>query len=88
MFNENTSVISANIVADCVNYIFEDDEENQQIKITIQQVKEIDLKNVKAVVFYEIDSNGNKVTYLAKNFTNGITEDTIPNFYIYPVFTD
>lgn len=84
MFNENTSAISANIVADDIEYSFEDDYINQQIKITFENL-DIDFSKVKSVVFYEIDSNNDKVSYLAKNFKNGL-KNGLPNLYIYPVF--
>lgn len=86
IFDENTSVISANVVVDNVVYFLEEDSNNQQIIISFDDL-DIDFSKVKSLVFYEIDSDGNKVSYLAKNFKNGLT-DSIPNLYIYPVFAD
>ncbi len=86
MFNENTNVISTQWLADKINYSF--DEEDGNLVVKISTPIDVDLSEVKSVVFYEIDSTGSKVSYLAKNFKNGITGDSIPNLYIYPVFND
>ena len=65
-----------------------EDKEKEQLEIRIKTPKGIDLKNVKAVVFYEIDNEDFKVSYLAKNFKNGIQQKEIPSLYIYPVFME
>lgn len=88
MFNENTNVISANILADQVQYSFVEDYQTKQLKIDFQVPSGVNLKNVKSLVFYEIDENLDKVSYLAKNFKNGISGDSIPAFYVYPVFSN
>ena len=88
MFNENTNVIAANIVADNVSYDLIEDYELGHLKIQFTTPAEIDLSNVKSIVFYELDDESNKVSYLAKNFKNGISGNVIPAFYIYPVFSD
>ncbi|MBQ8443783.1 MAG: hypothetical protein IJX25_00305 [Clostridia bacterium] len=86
MFNENTSVIPSEILADKVTYYLNDNYEKQRIEIVFDLPENTDLAKVKSLIFYEIDSEGNKVSYLAKNFPNGVG-DCLPIFYIYPVFT-
>ena len=84
MFDENTSVIAANVLCDFVTYSIIEDNQNQRITIQFAQPTDINLKQVKSIVFYEIDADENKITYLAKNFSNGIEGLEIPNLYIYP----
>lgn len=85
-FNENTTVIAANVLADNVQYTLLEDSEKEQLEIRIIKPSGVDLTKVKAVVFYEIDNGGYKISYLAKNFKNGIQQENIPSLYIYPVF--
>ncbi len=85
-FNENTTAIKGNVLADRVAYELIEDKEREQVEIRIKKPIDIDLTKVKAVVFYETDNGGYKVSYLAKNFKNGIQQEEIPSLYIYPVF--
>lgn len=87
MFNDSFSNISAFIIADNVNYELVENYNDNCLEIKIS-TPNIDLSKVKSVLFYEIDDKNNKVSYLAKNFKNGIKGDSIPTFYIYPVFND
>lgn len=87
MFDENTSVIAANVIADNISYEFVEDYANNVLEIKFTTPSGIDLTKIKSIVFYEIDNEQNKVTYLAKNFTTGIQE-ALPSFYIYPVFNE
>lgn len=88
MFNENTSVIPAEVLADDVTYELVEDDTNNQLTIQFTTPTGVDTSKIKSIVFYEKDDEGNKVSYLAKNFKNGITGDSIPNLYIYPVYND
>lgn len=92
MFNENTSVIPAFVLADNVGYTISALENNSGLQVVIDTPPNIDLTKVKAAVFYELVSElgkpDYKVSYLAKNFKNGITENNVPTLYIYPVFND
>lgn len=85
-FNENTTAIKGNVLADKVTYELIEDKEKEQLEIRITKPSGIELSKVKAVVFYEIDNGGYKVSYLAKSFKNGIQQEEIPSLYIYPVF--
>ena len=88
MFDENTSVISGTILDEDISYSITKDAQNNFIKITFTTPTDIQLSNVKSLIFYEIDNDNNRVSYLAKNFKNGISGESIPAFYIYPVFND
>ena len=87
MFNENANVIPAIVLADKIEYSLVENDLKDQLEVRFNTPDSIDLRKVKSIVFYEIDNDNNKITYLAKNFKNGLT-DAIPNLYIYPAFTD
>jgi len=87
MFDENTTVISATVLLDNVEYDLIENSENGILEVSFETPEDVELSSIKSVVFYEIDSSGNKVSYLAKNFKNGLV-DSIPSFFIYPVFND
>ena len=86
MFDENTNTVAADIILDNVNFEFVFDD-NEQIIIKFNTDSNINYSEVKSVVFFEEDSEGNRVSYIAKNFKSGLI-DKVPNFYIYPVFND
>ncbi len=85
MFNENVAVIPATVLADNVAYSFVEDYTKGYLKIQLTKPPNLDATKVKSIVFYEVDSQNNKVAYLAKNFKNGLV-DNLPSFFIYPVF--
>ena len=87
MFDENTNTVAADIILDDVNFEFVFDEDDEQIIIKFSMDLNINYSEVKSVVFFEEDSKGNRVSYIAKNFKTGLI-DKVPNFYIYPVFND
>lgn len=87
MFDENTNTVAADIILDDVNFEFVFDEDDEQIIIKFNMDLNINYSEVKSVVFFEEDSKGNRVSYIAKNFKTGLI-DKVPNFYIYPVFND
>ena len=87
MFDENTNTIPADILLDKVNFEIVFDDEHEQIIIQFNTNSNINYAEVKSIVFYEEDSEGNRVSYIAKNFKNGL-DDKVPNLYIYPVFND
>lgn len=87
MFNDSFSNISSFIIADNINYELVENYVDNCLEIKFN-TSDIDLTKVKSVLFYEIDNDNNKVSYLAKNFKNGISGESIPTFYIYPVFND
>lgn len=86
-FNENTNIIAQNILADKIAYELVEDEENMQIEIRFPLISDMDISKCKSIVFYEINKDGDRVTYLAKNFKNGLV-DKIPSLYLYPVFNE
>lgn len=87
MFDENATIIDGDIIADNVVYNITENYINNRIEISFNGLT-ADLTKVKSLIFYEIDADNNRVSYLAKNFKNGISGESIPTFYIYPVFND
>ena len=87
MFDENATIIDGDIIADDVVYNITENNIKNQIEISFNDLT-VDLSKVKSLIFYEIDDKKNRISYLAKNFKNGISGDSIPTFYIYPVFND
>ena len=88
MFDENTSIINGAILKDDVGYDLIENYQDGCLEINISTPMDLQLSSVKSVIFYEKDDVGNRVSYLAKNFKNGISGENIPTFYIYPVFND
>ena len=86
MFNENADIIDASVLKDNLGYKFIENQEKQQIEIVFDEPAGIDVSKVKALVFYDVDKDGNKVSYLAKNFIYPVTK--LPKLFIYPVFND
>ena len=87
MFDENATIIDGDIIADNVAYTITENYVDNRIEISFNGLS-ADLTKVKSLIFYEIDDEKNRVSYLAKNFKNGISGESIPTFYIYPVFND
>lgn len=88
MFDENTSVISGTVLKDNISYNLLENYQDGYLEIKFTTPSDIQLESIKSIVFYEIDDENNRVSYLAKNFKNGISGESIPTFYIYPVFND
>ena len=86
MFNENTSIISAIVLADKVQYSLVENYEKEQLEIHFTTPENLDVSKVKSIVFYEIDSDNNKVSYIAKNIKESL--EALPDFFIYPVYND
>lgn len=87
MFDENTNTVAADIILDNVDFEIDVNDSKEQIVIRFNVSDNMDYAKIKSIVFYEEDADKNRVSYLAKNFKNGLTTE-IPNLYIYPVFTD
>ena len=86
VFDSNMNTTSANILADNLTYSLTDDVDNNQIKIHITKPVDLDITEVKSIVFYDLTDN-ERVSYIAKNFKYQLT-DEFPDFYIYPVYND
>ena len=86
MFNENANIIPATVLADNVSYNLIEDNENNQITIEFENILNLDYSKVKSIIFYDVDENNSKISYLAKNFKNGLTKQT--KIYIYPIFNE
>lgn len=88
MFDENASIIDGTILADNLTYNLIENYTDNCIEISFVKPDNLQLSKVKSIIFYDVDEIGNRVSYLAKNFKNGISGESIPTFYIYPVFND
>lgn len=85
-FDENTNTVVAECIEDNVKYNLIDDDENEQITITFEPTAN-SLDDVESIVFYEIDSDNNRCSYIGFNVKE-IINNEIPNLYIYPAFSE
>lgn len=85
LFEENVSLIPANILSDKIGYNLNFDEENNLILIEFPDLS-IDKSQIKSLVFYQEDDEGNKTAFLAKNVVNAPAEEKLQSLAIVPVF--
>lgn len=87
MFDQVVNLASGNIILDDISYNLIEDEENNQIRIEINQPENIDLNDIKSLIWYD-DNVGVKDIYLVTNVDKLSNEEKLRNRYIYPVFSD
>ncbi|MBQ8749427.1 MAG: hypothetical protein IJZ29_03055 [Clostridia bacterium] len=86
MFDQVVNLASGTIVADDIPYTLIDDDENNQIQIKISHPDDLDLDNVKSLIWYD-DNNGVKDIYLVTNVDKLPNEEKLKDRFIYPVFS-
>lgn len=85
MFDQTINLTNGTILSENVTYQLVNDETNNQIVIKITQPQNIDLSEVKSLIWYE-DIDGIKNIYLVTNVGNLPNNEKLKNRYIYPIF--
>lgn len=87
MFDQVINLASGTTIADNVEYSLDDDEALNNIKINITEPENIDMSQVKSLIFYD-DNNGIKDIYLVANVGSLADSDKLKTRYIYPVYNN
>lgn len=88
LFDENANIKSTTIVADDITYYLLDDENKNAIEIRFNLDKTIDISEVKSIVFYDVDLDGNRISYLAKNVDELSNSEKLQSLGICPIFNN
>lgn len=86
MFDQTLNLATEKIIADDVAYDLISDETNNQIAIKITSSQDINLSDVKSLIWYD-DNDGVKDIYLVTNVDKLPNNEKLKDRFIYPVFS-
>lgn len=88
LFDENINLSPAILLADNINYSLVDISDLNAIEVRIPTPSGVDPTAVKSIVLYQEDEIGGRYAYIVKNVSKLTDAGELPNWWIYPVFSD